>query len=266
MRPRTDRACDPRQNEDGFWKAEYNYVVNLPAIEVPIDKKDPGFKDADRRFKAIGIEYVREKEGVLQKWSAKQGRDQGHDEWELDQFCSLPAAKKAKLTRAEVAALRLYTGPAYTPLNAALRARDIAPWATTIAVCYSAVLKLSMLSKPTTVYRGVKEDVRILPDDFLNAAPGKFAGGTELAFTSCTKSPKVALQYAGKGPGSIFVIDFGIGSRGAAIQFLSQCAHEAEKRGRARAPKEAATHQTPCSPDAPRPSGFRTRRSCSSTQ
>ena len=46
----------------------------------------------------------------------------------------------------------------------------------------------------------------------------------QLAFMSTTKSPKVALQYSGKGPGSIFVIDFGMASRGAAIQFLSQCA------------------------------------------
>jgi hypothetical protein len=43
---------------------------------------------------------------------------------------------------------------------------------------------------------------------------------------STTKAADVALTYSGKGPGSIFVIDFGIASRGAAINFLSQCAHE----------------------------------------
>ena len=48
----------------------------------------------------------------------------------------------------------------------------------------------------------------------------------QLAFMSTTKSPEVALQYSGKGAGSIFVIDFGMATRGAAIQFLSQCAHE----------------------------------------
>ena len=67
-----------------------------------------------------------------------------------------------------------------------------------------------------------------LPDKFLNAPPGKFAGGTELAFMSTTLDPAVALFYSGKGPGSIFIIDFGMASRGASLQFLSQFPHEAE--------------------------------------
>ena len=37
--------------------------------------------------------------------------------------------------------MRLYTGPAYQPMNAALRGQDITPWATTIACCFSAVIK-----------------------------------------------------------------------------------------------------------------------------
>ena len=58
---------------------------------------------------------------------------------------------------AEVAAIRLYSGPMYAPLNYALRTEQIADWATTIGCCYSGVLKLSFLSKPARVYRGVKE-------------------------------------------------------------------------------------------------------------
>jgi len=67
-----------------------------------------------------------------------------------------------------------------------------------------------------------------LPSEFLNAALGAFAGGVELAFMSTTKSPEVALTYSGSGPGSIFVIDFDIATRGAAIRFLSQFPHEEE--------------------------------------
>ena len=40
----------------------------------------------------------------------------------------------------------------------ALRSRDIKPWATTIACCYSAVMKLAYLSDKARVYRGVKEE------------------------------------------------------------------------------------------------------------
>jgi len=67
-----------------------------------------------------------------------------------------------------------------------------------------------------------------LPDNFLNAAADDFAGGVELAFMSTTLDPSVAVTYSGKGPGSIFIIDFGIASRGASLQFLSQFPHEAE--------------------------------------
>ena len=61
---------------------------------------------------------------------------------------------------AEVAAIRLYSGPMFAPINYALRTKQIAAWATTIGCCYSGVLKLSFLSQPARVYRGVKEDER----------------------------------------------------------------------------------------------------------
>ena len=140
-------------------------------------------------------------------------------------------ARRAKLSAAEVAALRLYTGPLYAPLNTALRTREgVDKWASTIACCYSGVKKLSMLSKPSRVYRGVKEDERALPEGFLSREEGKFAGGVELAFMSTTKSPAVALDYSGgeATSGSLFVIDFDMNSRGASIQWLSQYPHEEE--------------------------------------
>ena len=87
------------------------------------------------------------------------------------------------------------------------------------------VLKLSVLSAPTRVYRGVDERHMQLPVSFLEPKSSDcFAGGVERAFMSTTKSPAVALDYSGGAAekGSIFVIDFEYGSRGASIQFLSQ--------------------------------------------
>jgi hypothetical protein len=158
------------QNDDGKWKAEYDYVVKHAAIAVPADKADPSWAEVESKLFAIGLE------------KAIKRRDQLYADMVLGDFGSHPNAREAKLTRAEVAALRLYTGPPYKPINAALRARDISLWATTISLCYSAVLKLSFLSEPTRVYRGVKEhDLSLqLPDEFLTAAPGKFAGGVEV--------------------------------------------------------------------------------------
>ena len=45
---------------------------------------------------------------------------------------------------------------------------------------------------------------------------------------STTPSAEVAVFYAGKGEGSIFVVEFSMASRGANIAFLSQFPHECE--------------------------------------
>ena len=105
-------------------------------------------------------------------------------------------------------------------------------WATTISCIYSGVLKLSFLSKPARVYRGVRETDLELPPHFLEVEDGKFAGGVERAFMSTTKNPAVALDYSGgvAAKGSIFCIDFDMSSRGAAVQWLSQYPHEEDKR------------------------------------
>jgi hypothetical protein len=164
------RHLFPHQNDGGTWFADYYYVTKHGAIAVPADKADPRYAEAERRFKKIGIMRTIKR------------RDEIFDGKFIDYFYSHDTARKAGLTEAEVVALRLYSGPPYEPINAALRARNIGPWATTISLCSSAVLKLSYVSEQTRVYRGVKEaDNEIaLPEDFLNAVPGKFAGGVEV--------------------------------------------------------------------------------------
>ena len=203
---------EARQNERGRWLKEFEYVVDRPAredVDLPTTKKG--------KVSSSGEVII---------------RDRGHDGLKLDDFCKMPDAVAAKLTRAEVAALRLYTGPLFRPINYALRHRKIDDWATTISCCYSGILKLALLTPGARVYRGVNEEELKLPGSFLNNedTSALFAGGIERAFMSTTKSAAVAIDYSG-GPdvkGSIFVIDFSIGSRGASVQWLSQYPDEEE--------------------------------------
>ena len=145
-------------------------------------------------------------------------------------------AKDAELTQAEVAALRMYTGPFYIPWNTALRTYDKDPnllhsWQTCITVLYSAVLKLSHESSKSIVYRGVNESKLKIHENFYNSQGDKFAGGTELAFMSTTTDEKVALEYASRGSltdCTIFKIPFDMASRGASVNLISQYSYENE--------------------------------------
>ena len=110
-------------------------MVKHTAIAVPdVPSDDPACIAAARRFAAISPDLTPHRK-----------RDALNDGRTLDDFARHEDAVKAKLTRAEVAALRLYTGPAFEAINGALRSQDTKPWATTIACCYSGVLKLSQL-------------------------------------------------------------------------------------------------------------------------
>ena len=210
---RRSMAEEAKFNENGKWWEEYRYVAEreaeLDVADLPTTAKFFG------QCSSSGERIV---------------RDQGHTGLTLAAFCRHEMAVCAGLTPAEVCAIRLYTGPMYEPLVKALRAAQIDDWATTIACCYAGVLKLSFLSQPARVYRGVREDKVKLPAEFLECSEGKFAGGVERAFMSTTKNAAVALDYSGGGAtiGSIMVIDFDMNSRGASIQWLSQYPHEEE--------------------------------------
>ena len=202
-----------RENDGGELLSEFMYVAQEAAQE------DPMHLPSTQKFYGMssisGIKIV---------------RDHGHAGMTLQDFCDDPRAMAADLTLAEVAALRLYSGPAFRALNYACRMLQVEPWATTIACCFSGILKLSFLSQPTRVYRGVREADMKLPPDFLGVGDGKFAGGIERSFMSTTSNPGVALDYSGGAltEGTILVIDFDMTSRGADISFLSQYPHEAE--------------------------------------
>lgn len=104
-------------------------------------------------------------------------------------------------------------------------------WCTSVAVLYGAVVKLSLTARKSVVYRGVREDFVKLPDSFLPPLPGAtdagFRGGVEPAFMSTTEDAQVALNYSGERqgvPGSILEIHTSLDSRGAPVQWISQCA------------------------------------------
>lgn len=167
---------------------------------------------------------------------------------------------KADLTLAEVAALRLYTGPMFAPWNNWLRFAETwkkdwvgnseiqdkgGPdvrnqergerynWATCVAVLYSAVIKLTALSAPAIVFRGVTENERMLPSEFIKGDDENLVhhrGGVEKAFMSTSMDQATAVDYAGGAAsrGSILQIQFDMASRGASVKWVSQFPFEEE--------------------------------------
>ena len=168
--------------------------------------------------------------------------DEGHDGLTLSDFHRRALDRGVELTRVEVAVLRMYTTIFFRPWNNALRGLDpsfnpdngasLREWATCIAVLFSAVMKLSGLTPRDSdgnvvrrVWRGVDESDRALPDLFLKPCEENqyFPGGAEQAFSSTTTDPFTAHSFSGGWwvPGTILEIDFGMGSRGADVGFLS---------------------------------------------
>lgn len=156
----------------------------------------------------------------------------------LKDFFTHGTAVEAKLTEAEVAALRMYTGPFYVPWNTALRCYQKDPslieqWAMCISMLCSAIFKLSFLSKKGTVYRGVNESRFKLPPSFIESTGAdEFAAGVELAFMSTSTDINVAGEYAKRGVDAnnccIFEIQFDAASRGASVRWCSQFPYEEE--------------------------------------
>ena len=195
-------------NENGKWKQDYQYVVYESASEKIVDKAQP-----------------------------QRVRDKGNEGKTLNDFCDHDTAKDAKLTEAEVASLRMYTGPFYVPWNTSLRTADSNPsllhsWQTCISVLYSAVVKLSQLvKKKGTVYRGVNESIRKIDEKFYKAEGDNLAGGIELGFMSTSTDKNVALEYARRGSTTdctIFSMAFDMTSKGASVQWVSQFPYENE--------------------------------------
>lgn len=151
----------------------------------------------------------------------------------------------------EGVAARLYTGPLFVKYNGVLRGLDTSvpflkdqmmqycagkdkngkdklnKYTTTLHAINSAIVKLSKLTRATSVYRGV--GMRLPPTFF---RPNHFGvmGGIDGAFMSTTVDRDVAMKYAASGThgGCVLEIEQGMIDRGADISWLSQYPHERE--------------------------------------
>ena len=152
-----------------------------------------------------------------------------------------------KLCMQEFHAARLYTGPMFMKYNAVLRGLGEkglpnsgkaledrmtelcvdSRYVTTLHCINSAIVKLSRLAKPQTVYRGLSG--RVLPSEFWR---GQGHGGVEFAFMSTTADRKVAMQYAKaeseKKASCVMEVQMGMIDRGADLSWLSQYPDEHE--------------------------------------
>lgn len=101
-------------------------------------------------------------------------------------------------------------------------------YTSTIWVVNSAVVKLSHLTKPGKVYRGISE--RGLPEEMLRCQEGDAHGGVELAFMSTTSDAAVAHKYASRPDkfGLVLEIKQGLIAHGADLSWLSQYPFERE--------------------------------------
>jgi hypothetical protein len=239
-RLRTIRA-ECTTNDAGVWKAEFEYVASQQAFVGTWQFRDAG----DPRSVREPCTNYATKDSV---------RDQGHKGKALDDFLASDEAQRAKLTRAEVALLRMYTGPMFRPLNNALRSQKesvIQPWWTCITVLVCAVFKLSFASTlsteetdapaaepqsprsprspraagPKRVYRGLAADG--LGAEYCEGGLDfERDGGTELAFMSTTTDRSVAERYSrGK---IVMSLELSSTTRAARMEWVSQYPAECE--------------------------------------
>jgi len=151
--------------------------------------------------------------------------------------------RPARLTREELIAVRLYTGPPFMKFNTVLRMSGGSlpaamtahlrgnKYVTSIHTCVSGMIKLSTVScipGGRVVYRGMT-GMR-LPKKFWVANQWRARGGVEFGFLSTTTKRKVAIQYinAGQAVPTIFEIEVGMIDKGGSVSFLSQFPGEDE--------------------------------------
>ncbi len=166
----------------------------------------------------------------------------------IDELLQLPRTAAAKLSRPEVIAVVLYTGPMYEKYNCVLRrwlkeaydnmVRKGSTFSTTIHVLVSAVQKLASVVKlpdSLKLYRGLG-GVSDLPESFFKSHANGGRGFTEWGFMSTTSDKQIAVYYSSMGsrgtahvsPPMVLELAVSAVDRGACIKDLSQYPHEVE--------------------------------------
>lgn len=127
---------------------------------------------------------------------------------DIDELMTLDVAKRAKLSRPEVIAVVLYTGPLYYVYNSILRRWPEETYnrfknrnnlfSTSITVLVSAVQKIACvmpLKEGLTLYRGLGGRV-CLPRSFFKSDENGCRGFVEWGFMSTTADKEVAIDYS----------------------------------------------------------------------
>ena len=161
--------CKDEKAADFLLEVQRNlaYVLDEPAVEAEVTGNDGG----------------------------KAKRDTGHNGQCLKDFVELDEAKHAKLSPAEVAALRLYTSSTFRVINGPLRAGvQPHPFSFTTLLIYRALKKLrakhmAVLKFQTRyLWRGMRD--RTVTEEFM------LKGGVELGCMSTTSDLAVVAGYA----------------------------------------------------------------------
>ena len=238
-----------------------NYKIwTSPSIEWRLVIKREGKSDSEGNYNSRF-------ENILKKEFPNIGLGKEHHNRRIPDIALLlllPTSIAAKLTRVEIIAIVLYTGPMVSPFldklllapfshsfsfqfqwyNTILRQDPMEKYlkfanggnlfTTTIFVLVSAVQKLSRAVKMadgTLLYRGLG-GLMDLPDGFRKPDAQGCLGYAEWAFMSTTADRDVAIKYSGVADGKpkakVLVIRTGAVDRGACLQEYSQYQEEYE--------------------------------------
>jgi hypothetical protein len=161
------------------------YVLDMEAGATQLAFEN-GYRDCDEKGELLDSRKV---------WVDDGNHGRKAVGMKLEDFCRHPDAKKARLSEAEVAALRLYTTAAFKSINAPLREQGRTqphPLAATVKLIHQAASKLRGAHKnrkSQTLWRGMKQVA--VTENFFEAG-----GGTEFAPMSTTSELAVAMDYA----------------------------------------------------------------------
>jgi len=202
---------------------------------------DGGLSAVVAEFEAAGtaddlecLDYVlRQKAGSSNK-TFQEGlqRDMGRNGETLDDFVRHRFSATAKLSKAHVLALRLYTTAAFRSINNPLRDtrenRRSHPFPVTVNLIKDGISRLRAVAAsdassnmPLDLWRGLRDTV--LAPTFLSE------GGTELAPMSTTTALSVAVQYARSSSSVLFKLHTtSFMQRGADLDYLSAFPGERE--------------------------------------
>jgi Ran GTPase-activating protein (RanGAP) involved in mRNA processing and transport/GTPase SAR1 family protein len=186
---------------------------------------DDSLRSDKRRF-----DYVATQAAAVFVQANMARRDAGNEGMTLNDFHKQPDARKAKLSKAHVLALRLYTSNSYGRVNEALRqGAKPHPFAATTYYIHNAITKLraTRADSATTVrtfWRGL--DDMAVSDEFMAQ------GGTEMGCMSTTEDIAVAHQFAkvGQRPNPLLlkVVATSLMDCGADLGWLSMYPEEKE--------------------------------------